>query len=102
MTDGSTSGLQAQLVQAQGKLADCLHCATANTPEGKAQIQVWALRVQALKARIQELEAAKSRSAASLSAAKALEPLSQAPGGTSTGTLAATPGTLGGNLDLSG
>lgn len=52
-------GLQAQLAQAERQLADCITCDTANTPSGKAKIQVLTARVQALKERLEEVETSK-------------------------------------------
>jgi hypothetical protein len=101
-SSGSTGGLQAQLAQAQSKLADCLHCATADTPEGKAQIQAWTLRVQNLESRIQDLQIAQrnqGKQAEALLAINASAASNPVSGGGSPPGL--SPG-LGGNLDLQG
>lgn len=55
-TTGDAGGLQAQLSQAQRQLADCINCDTADTPSGKAKIQVLTARVQILKDRLEEVE----------------------------------------------
>jgi len=49
----STGALTAQLATLEGQLAECLHCATANTAAGKAKIQALTTRIQALRARLE-------------------------------------------------
>ena len=56
---GGAGALLTQLAQVQAQLADCIHCDTANTPSGKAKIQLLSARVQVLKARVDEVEANK-------------------------------------------
>lgn len=53
------AGLDAQLSQLQSQLADCVNCASARTPEGKAKIQEISLKIQSLKARIEAQAAAR-------------------------------------------
>jgi cell division protein FtsB len=59
LAKGSTGVLQDQLAQVENQLAACLHCETADTAAGKAKIQVISVRVQALKARVEELQKGK-------------------------------------------
>lgn len=99
VANGSTGGLQAQLVQAQSKLADCLHCATANTPEGKAQIQAWTVRVHNLEARIHEVETAQRKQAVALLAGAPTEAVNQISAAGEPSTL---PLALGGRFDRQG
>ncbi len=96
-----TGGLQAQLAQAERQLADCITCATANTPSGKAKIQVLTARVQALKDRLEEV--ATSKRAQPVNAEEAAR--FQGPGQGVAAPLAPTsgasfPGSLGGGLDV--
>ena len=49
ITPAAVASLQAQLAQYQRQLSDCVHCDTANTPAGKAQIQEIAGKISALK-----------------------------------------------------
>jgi len=56
----STGALTAQLATLEGQLAECLHCATANTAAGKAKIQALTTRIQALRARLEEARNANS------------------------------------------
>lgn len=49
------SGLRAQLAKAESQLADCINCDSARTASGQVKIQAAALRVQSLKARIEEV-----------------------------------------------
>ena len=52
-----TGSLQAQLAQAQAKLAACINCSTAKTPQGQAQIAALSIQVAALSAQIQAAQA---------------------------------------------
>jgi uncharacterized protein YhaN len=99
LQNGSTGGLQAQLAQAQSKLADCLHCATANTPEGKAQIQAWTIRVHSLESRIHDVEAAQRKQASAQLTATSPETVNQV---SETREPTPTPLALGGSLDVLG
>lgn len=99
---GSGGGLRAQLDSTENKLAACLHCATANTPEGKAQIQALSLRVQALKARIQEVETAKANRASPLIEVSASPASNQDQGRAPAGLIPSGLSPLGGSLDVKG
>lgn len=54
------AGLDVQLAQLQGQLADCVNCASARTPEGKAKIQEISLKIQSIKARMEAMAAARN------------------------------------------
>ncbi|HJV90211.1 MAG TPA: hypothetical protein VJ623_07905 [Holophagaceae bacterium] len=47
--------LQAQLAKTEGQLQDCVTCDSARTPQGQAKIQTLSLKVQSLKARLEEV-----------------------------------------------
>jgi hypothetical protein len=49
----TTASLQAQLAQYQRQLSDCVNCSSANTPEGKEQIQEISSKISAIKQRIE-------------------------------------------------
>lgn len=52
-------GLDVQLAQLQGQLADCVNCDTARTPQGKAKIQELSIKIQSIRARLERVEQAK-------------------------------------------
>ena len=51
----SATGLQAELARLQGVLAACVNCAAAETTQGKAEIQEVSNKINAIKARIENL-----------------------------------------------
>jgi hypothetical protein len=59
-TSISTAALEAQIDRYQDELSNCVNCSSAKTLEGKEKIQSISNKISALKARIQEIENAKS------------------------------------------
>jgi hypothetical protein len=53
----STAGIEAQLNRYKKELADCVSCASASTPEGKAAIAAAASKVSNAEARIEKIAA---------------------------------------------
>ncbi len=51
------ASLQAQLQRYEQQLSDCINCATAKTPEGKADIEAISARIGQLKGRMAEVDA---------------------------------------------
>lgn len=56
----SAAGLQAQLQRFQKQLSECVNCASAKTPEGKANIQAISARISQIRERINQAEDASS------------------------------------------
>lgn len=56
----SAAGLQAQLQRYQKQLSDCVNCASAKTPEGKANIQALSARISQIEQRIVQKDNARS------------------------------------------
>jgi len=52
----SATSLQAQLQRYQTQLSDCVNCASAKTPEGKADIQAISARISEIKQRVEQTE----------------------------------------------
>lgn len=53
------SALEAQIVRYQKQLSDCVNCDSAKTIEGKAAIQQISDKIQAARARIEEITVSK-------------------------------------------
>lgn len=49
-------GLRAELAQAKQQLSACINCDSYDTPQGKAKVEILALRVQRLKAELEALD----------------------------------------------
>jgi hypothetical protein len=49
----STGGLEAELAQYRKQLSECVTCATANTPEGRREIQRIENQIRAITTRIE-------------------------------------------------
>ncbi|MGZ3236823.1 MAG: hypothetical protein ACXU8A_05540 [Burkholderiaceae bacterium] len=50
-----TAGLEAQIVRYQKQLSDCVNCDSANTAQGKENIQEISNKISAAKAKIEEI-----------------------------------------------
>ncbi|MDM5181088.1 hypothetical protein PO883_28290 [Massilia sp. DJPM01] len=82
--------LQAQLQRYQQQLSDCVNCASADTPQGKSDIQAIAARITQVRQRIdQESGSAATPAAATASApsATAATVTAGAPSATSSGNI---------------
>jgi hypothetical protein len=55
-----TAGLEAQITRYQKQLADCVNCDSANTAQGKENIQEISNKISAAKAKIEEFNLTKS------------------------------------------
>lgn len=95
----STGTLTAQLATLEGQLAECLHCATANTAAGKAKIQALTTRIQALRARLEEARNADSIQPPLRAPAPVMDDLKAARNPMDQGRKASS-GSLGVNIDL--
>ncbi|GGC60326.1 hypothetical protein [Undibacterium terreum] len=51
----ASAALEAQLERYQKELSDCVNCASAKTPEGKAQIDDISSKISSLKTRIEKV-----------------------------------------------
>ena len=51
----SASGLQAQLARYQKQLSECVNCASAKTPEGKATIESLSAKISDIRERIDQV-----------------------------------------------
>lgn len=51
----AAAGLSAQLARYQKQLSDCVNCASAKTPEGKANIEELSAKISAVKARMERV-----------------------------------------------
>lgn len=60
----SATTLQAQLQRYEKQLSECVNCASAKTPQGKADIQAISTRISQVKERIAQTENAPSSRAA--------------------------------------
>jgi hypothetical protein len=56
----STASLQAQLQRYQKQLSECVHCASAKTPQGKSDIQAISARISQIEQRIAQAENART------------------------------------------
>lgn len=54
-----TSGLETQITRYQKQLSECVNCASAKTPEGKAAIETISNKIGSAQARIEEINAAR-------------------------------------------
>lgn len=54
-----TAGLEAQIARYEKQLSDCVNCASAKTPEGKKAIAEISNKINAARARIDEMQATK-------------------------------------------
>lgn len=85
-TGAATAGLESQITRYKKELSDCVNCASARTPEGKAKIQAIAAKIGAAEARIEKITSSGSAShaivssTASASVAKPFAPASTAQG----------------------
>jgi hypothetical protein len=61
-TGASTAGIEAQIVRYKKELSDCVNCASAKTPEGKAAIQAISTKISTAQARIEKITADKPAS----------------------------------------
>lgn len=52
----STAGIEAQLSRYKKELSDCVSCSTADTPEGKAQIQELSNKINLAEARLADVD----------------------------------------------
>lgn len=52
----SAASLQAQLQRFEQQLSDCVNCASAKTPQGKADIQAAAARISQVRERIASID----------------------------------------------
>jgi hypothetical protein len=52
----SATSLQAQLQRYQQQLSDCVNCASAKTPQGKADIQAISARISQVQQRIAQAD----------------------------------------------
>jgi len=108
-TGSSAVGLEAQLARYQKVLSECVSCDSAKTREGKQNIQDVSSKISAVKARIEELAAAKSNAQpvtlGTLAAGSGANGSSSAPGAQD-GVVVAAPAasqataTLGNRLDV--
>ena len=57
------AGLEAQIVQYQKLLADCVNCGSANTLEGQSAIEELSSRIALTRERLEAISAAKSSDA---------------------------------------
>ncbi|NYE63924.1 hypothetical protein FHW58_005158 [Duganella sp. 1224] len=57
----SATSLQAQLQRYQQQLSDCVNCASAKTPQGKADIQAISARISEVKQSIAQAEQAAAK-----------------------------------------
>lgn len=62
----SPAALQARLERFQQQLSDCVNCASANTPQGKADISAIASRISQVQKSIAEIDGGKDARAAAL------------------------------------
>lgn len=58
----STAGIEAQLARYQKELSDCINCASAKTPEGKAAIEAATNKIRLAEARIESIHVARQAS----------------------------------------
>ena len=56
----SPVSLQAQLQRYQQQLSDCVNCASASTPQGKADIQAISARISQVRERIAQVDVARN------------------------------------------
>jgi hypothetical protein len=68
--------LQAQLQRYQQQLSDCVNCASAKTPQGKADIQAISARISEVKQSIAQPDQAPSKPADAAAPASASAPSS--------------------------
>ena len=54
-TGMTTAGIEAQIARYQKELSDCVNCASANTPEGKAKIEAISSKISTAEARIAQV-----------------------------------------------
>jgi hypothetical protein len=59
----SAASLQAQLQRYQQQLSDCVNCASAKTPQGKADIQAISARINEVKQSIAQTDQAPAKPA---------------------------------------
>jgi hypothetical protein len=50
-----TAGLEAQIIRYQKQLSDCVNCDSANTAQGKENIQAISNKISAARAKIEEI-----------------------------------------------
>jgi hypothetical protein len=65
----SAASLQAQLQRYQQQLSDCVNCASAKTPQGKADIQAISARISEVKQTIAQADQAPANPANAANAA---------------------------------
>jgi len=61
-TSTPTAGLDAQLARYSKELSECVNCESAKTPEGKQAIEEVSNKISTVKARLEEIAAAKASS----------------------------------------
>jgi len=66
----SPASLQAQLQRFEQQLSDCVNCASAKTPRGKADIQAIAVRISQVRERIAEADGARAAPGAGVEPAR--------------------------------
>lgn len=107
-TGTGTAGIEAQIVRYKKKLAECVNCESAKTPEGKQNIQAITNKISAAQARIDKINTDKparqpSATAANNTAANTYAAASTAESKTSAESISApnSPGsTTGSRVDV--
>lgn len=69
----SVASLKAQLERFQKRLSDCVNCTSANTPQGKADIQAISARISQITKQINQLEIRSSNTSAPVQGAQVID-----------------------------
>lgn len=70
----STGGLEAQLAEYRKKLSECVTCSSANTPEGRREIQQLQTQISNINARIESIQRQKNDSGQDANSTQATRP----------------------------